>query len=153
MDLSSQLRLQPGHVYGAATEQHGLDECTLGSASQKPDLRTRLPLTPRGRILSWLQKGWLTVIPSDPASPVCPPRNTLRARDVESFAEILVQPKGITHLLWGNRAQHRGVANTRLGKKSTENVCEAEHSLSGPHIMQTAPGVEAFVELYPNCKG
>lgn len=46
-----------------------------------------------------------------------------------SCAEILVQPKGITHLLWGNRAQHRGVANTRLGKKSTENVCEAGLSI------------------------
>lgn len=34
LDLSSQLRLQPGHMYGAAIEQRRLDECALDSASQ-----------------------------------------------------------------------------------------------------------------------
>lgn len=46
-------------------------------------------------------------------------------RDVETCLKPPAKPGGNTYLLWGNRAQHRGVANTRLREKSVGKVCEA----------------------------
>lgn len=95
---------------------------------------------------------WLPSAPSEEFSLLSeglaprPPWNTLRAQGGESSAEILIRSRSITHLLWGNRAQHRGVANTKLEKRSTGNVCDTGLSvpLPVPHLIEIAPGAKAF---------
>ena len=56
--------------------------------------------------------------------------------DPMDLSKAPAKPRDSTYLLWGNRAQHRGVANTRLREKSVREVCEAliqECSLPAPH--------------------
>jgi hypothetical protein len=43
------------------------------------------------------------------------------SRDTETCSEFPAKPGDSTYLFWGNKAQHRGVANTRLGEKSIGN--------------------------------
>lgn len=126
-DLSAQLWLQPAHMYGAATEQPSQAECPLNptplrlrdhhpssfQAEESPSEGRRprsLPSPlPQSKLSACQASSW----------------NTMKDPKVSWFQRYgdHTEPLGLgenTYLLWGNRAQHRGVANTRLGRRVLE---------------------------------